>query len=605
LNHKRLFKTINSLDGNANYAKMQIMQRGPKWLGYLVPIGSTPKHSQDSGSRDVVIPTTHLACAAHYLHEDLPMGYLKIIRNPKRTPQSEPIPGSAQVPNSAGGYSFAVDDWTRLDRFLVLGSEGGSYYASERKLTAENASAVLRCINTDGLRTVNRIVEISDKGRAPKNDPAIFALALAMSHGDEETRRAAAEALPKVCRIGTHLFHFADYIDSMRGWGRGLRRAVANWYTSAAAENVAFQAVKYRQRDGWTHRDLLRLSHPTAPSDDHNLVYNWIINGWPSVGDEPHPVKAAQMIWAFERAQTAEKAELLKLIETYRLPREALPTQWLNDADVWNIMLPHMGLTAMLRNLGNMSKVGLLATNNSDATDFVCKILTDMEQLRRARIHPIAVLTALLTYKRGAGVRGSGTWQPLRKVIDALDAAFYKSFGVVEPTNKRLVLALDVSGSMSAGEVAGVPGLTPRVASAAMSLITAATESDYHMMAFSTEFMPLDISPRQRLDDVVKVTGGLPFAGTDCAKPMLWALENKVQADAFIVYTDSETWAGSIHPVQALKQYRDKMGIPAKLIVVGMVANNFSIADKNDGGMLDIVGFDTATPQLMSDFIRE
>jgi len=55
------------------------------------------------------------------------------------TPQSLPIPGSDQVPNSAGGYAWKVDDWTRLHRFLVLGSEGGSYYAIERALTAENA----------------------------------------------------------------------------------------------------------------------------------------------------------------------------------------------------------------------------------------------------------------------------------------------------------------------------------------------------------------------------------------------------------------------------------------------------------------------------------
>jgi 60 kDa SS-A/Ro ribonucleoprotein len=94
------------------------------------------------------------------------------------------------------------------------------------------------------------------------------------------------------------------------------------------------------------------------------------------------------------------------------------------------------------------------------------------------------------------------------------------------------------------------------------------------------------------------------MGGTDCALPMIWALKNKVEVDAFVVYTDSETWHGKIHPVQALREYRDRMGIPAKLIVVGMVANQFSIADPNDAGMLDVVGFDTASPQLIADFAR-
>src|SRR4051812_46632672 len=110
------------------------------------------------------------------------------IKTPTNTPQSEPIPGSAQVPNSGGGYSWAVDDWTRLDRFLVLGSEGGTYYIGERKLTRENAEAVARCITVDGPRTVRRAVEISQAGRAPKNDPAIFALSLCAALGDPATR---------------------------------------------------------------------------------------------------------------------------------------------------------------------------------------------------------------------------------------------------------------------------------------------------------------------------------------------------------------------------------------------------------------------------------
>jgi 60 kDa SS-A/Ro ribonucleoprotein len=110
------------------------------------------------------------------------------------------------------------------------------------------------------------------------------------------------------------------------------------------------------------------------------------------------------------------------------------------------------------------------------------------------------------------------------------------------------------------------------------------------------------ISPRQRLDDVVRQVSSLPMGGTDCALPMVWATKNKVEADAFVVYTDSETWAGNVHPVQALRAYRERMGIAAKLIVVGMVSNGFTIADPSDAGMLDVVGFDTATPQLISGF---
>jgi 60 kDa SS-A/Ro ribonucleoprotein len=256
----------------------------------------------------------------------------------------------------------------------------------------------------------------------------------------------------------------------------------------------------------------------------------------------------------------------------------------------------------MLRNLARMTANGLL-TANAKATAHVLERLGDEQQLRQAHIHPIAVLAALQTYAQGRGMRGQLKWEPLDQIVDALNRAFYLAFGNVTPTGKRIVLALDVSGSMGAGEVGGVPGLTPRVAAAAMALITAATEEQHTIVAFAHQMMQLQITPRQRLDHVIQATSKLSFGGTDCALPMIWAQKHQVEADAFVVYTDSETWFGKIHPAQALQEYRRKMRIPAKLIVVGMVSNGFTIADPNDAGMLDCVGFDAAAPQVIADFI--
>ena len=72
--------------------------------------------------------------------------------------------------------------------------------------------------------------------------------------------------------------------------------------------------------------------------------------------------------------------------------------------------------------------------------------------------------------------------------------------------------------------------------------------------------------------------------------------------DTFVIYTDSETWAGDVHPAEALREYRRRSGIDARLVVVGMVSNGFTIADPNDRGMLDVVGFDAATPALIAGF---
>jgi len=533
----------------------------------------------------------------------------------KTTPQSEPIPGSDQIPNSAGGFVWELDDWARLDRFLILGSEGGTYYIGERELTKNNAAVVARCITADGIRTIDRIVAISESGRAPKNDPAIFSLAMAAKLGDEATRRAAYAALPKVCRIGTHLMHFAEYAQGFGGWGRGMRRAIGAWFNGRPATELAFQLAKYQSRDGWSNRDLLRLSHPRAASPSHDRLFAWAVSG--ELPDGAKDDEALRLIVAMHELRALRDVVAgAQLIRDHKLPRECVPTQWLNFPEVWDALLPAMPMTALIRNLATMTRVGLL-TQSSHATNHVIGQLRDPQRLQKARVHPIAVLAALLTYKAGRGVRGSGTWQPVAKIVDALDAAFYASFGAVEAAGKRMLLALDVSGSMGAGAVAGVPGLTPRVASAAMSLVTAATERDHAFVAFTagasgtgglfggqSELTTLSISPRQRLDDVVAEVGRLPMGGTDCALPMVWAQKHRVDVDTFVIYTDNETWAGGVHPTQALRAYRDARGIPAKLVVVGMTSSGFSIADPEDAGMLDVVGFDTSAPPLIADFAR-
>ena len=517
--------------------------------------------------------------------------------NLQETPQNQPIPGKNMVPNSAGGYTFAVDDWTRLDRFLILGSEGNSYYATEQKLTVENAEAVVRCIQKNGVRVVKRLVEISQTGRAPKNDPALFVLALCSKFGDLETKHTAFDAFNQIVRIGTHLFKFNEEVKGFRGRGRWLRRVNTAWYNTMPSQKLAYQAVKYQQREGWSHRDLLRLTKPVPPNPEHNAIYYWItkgdlIDGAPKILEGTHKIRGLK----------TESHEAAQLIRDYKLPREVVPTELLNYPEVWEALLESMPMTAMIRNLATMTRIGLLKPL-SEAVCVIEQKITDQTALTKARIHPIAILSALKTYAQGHGERGKHTWQPVQSIVDALDEAFYLSFQNVEPSNKRWVLAVDVSGSMDWGMISGVPGLTPRVAAGAMAMITAKTEKQPVITAFSHQMVQVDISAKKRLDDVLNTFSKIRMGGTDCALPMLWALKQKIIADVFVVYTDNETWFGNIHPIQALQKYRQTMGINAKLIVVGMNSNRFSIADPNDGGMLDVVGFDSATPALMADFV--
>lgn len=514
-----------------------------------------------------------------------------------------PADRAGMVVNSQGGYSFAVDDWTLLHRFLILGCEGGSYYATEKKMTQDTAQCVWRCAEADFDRTLNAVVNVSKLGRAPKNDPAIFALAMLASMKSPGSLQAshskrALAYLNDVCRIGTHLFSFMESVKSMRGGGRSLRKAMANWYTERTPLQVAQQITKYQQRNGWSHRDVLRLARPTPKGDFDGLFGYATGKPWQ---DKIQDTAVKDYLLAVEEVkQTTDQERLLQLIEQYRLPWEVLPTEALTSPAIWESLLPHMGITAMLRNLGRLSKLDLF--KNQDVRQLVLSKFADTAKLREQRVHPFSLLLGLTTYQEGHGVRGSMVWKPDAQVVKAVEDAFYASFGAIPVNGTRYLLGLDVSGSMGAETIANTH-ITAREASAVMAMTQFRVEENVTMMAFQHQFTELKLKRSMNLDTVVKKISDLPFGGTDCSLPMEYAMKHNLKVDAFVVYTDSETGYSRKTPKRALEEYRQKTGIPAKLIVVGFVANGFSIADPSDAGMLDIVGFDAAAPEVMTNFI--
>jgi 60 kDa SS-A/Ro ribonucleoprotein len=514
----------------------------------------------------------------------------------RRTPQSQAA-DPRQVPDSAGGFTFTAGKTARLHRFLTLGTDGGTYYASERDITRANAAVVLSWARDRAAELTAEVVAISQAGRAPRSNPALFALAAAASLGDGEGRRAALDALPLVARTGTHLYVFARYVQQFRGWGRGLRRAVGSWYTGKDAESLAYQVLKYRQREGWTHRDLLRLSHPAA-TGAHRPLCDFICGRDADLVELP-------LVQAFISAQAASTADAwVALIGANpSLSWEMLPDAALTEPRVWHALID-AGLpqAALMRQLPRLTRLGVIGPNDLGTTQRVAAQLASPSRLVKARVHPVNVLVALRTYASGISARGQATWEPVSRVTDALDAAFYAAFAAVEPAGKRTMLALDVSGSMTQ-PASGLP-LSCREATAALALVTAATEPQAFVAAFTTHLSPLDISPRQRLDDAIRKVSNLPFGGTDCAQPVLWALASGTEVDHFSVMTDNETWAGHVHPHQALREYREKTGINARMSVVGMTATDFTIADPDDPGTLDVAGFDSAVPSLLADFAR-
>lgn len=508
------------------------------------------------------------------------------------TPQTERLTKN-QKKNNAGGFVYKIDNWKRLSRFLILGSEGGTYYVSESKLTTQNADNVLKCIKEDGKRVVDEAVKVSVNGLSPKNDLALFVLALVALNGDDSSKSYAYANLSKIARIPTHLFTFMKFMkQGNKGWGRAYKRAVQNWYLDKNNMELAYHVTKYQNREGMTHRDALRLSHPKTDDSVKNSIFNYVVKGNVPEGND----KSLQYLKAVNNVSNLSNNNLVSHIKEYKLPLEVIPTIQ-HTKEVYEAILENSPLTWTIRNLSTITRLGLL--DNFDNLKKVVDKLTNPELVMKSRIHPMNVLVALRTYQQGYGIKNN--WVVNQDIVAALNDLFYLSFKNVDTTNSRYLIGVDISGSMGS-RISNMP-ITCAEASMALAMCIKHNEPFCKLMAFDYDFYELPINKNTQLESLLHNRWG--GGATDCAKPMLYAIENNLDIDCFIVLTDNETWAGNIQPMEALRQYRKKTGINAKLIVIGMTSSRFTIADPEDSGSLDIAGFSSDIPALISNFVLD
>ena len=448
-------------------------------------------------------------------------------------PQDRPLPG--EVANSAGGFAWAVDDWARLDRFLVLGSEGGTYYVAERALTLENAerssgaSPPTACVRSRGSSRCRR--QAARRRTIRRSSRSRWRRSSATSRRARRRSRRCRGS----CRTGTHLMHFAEYVQRLRRLGprhaRGDRRLVQR---QARRRRSRIQLVKYQARDGWStatccaSRTRARRRRRTTGCSRGS--------GRRAAGGRVATIRQLALVAAFE----AREARATTVAESSTLVRGARAAARVRADRVADASRPSgrrcsttCRSTAMIRNLATMTRVGLLHAELGRRPRAIVARLGDATRIaKRARCTRSRCCRRSMTYQRGAACAATARGRRSRRSSTRSTRAFYASVRRVEPTGKRTLLALDVSGSMASGAVAGVPGLTPRVASAAMALVTAdrAETAVTRAWRFAERGRRArHLSPRQRLDDVLGRSSGLPFGGTDCALPMLWAREHRAR----------------------------------------------------------------------------
>lgn len=511
--------------------------------------------------------------------------------------QPHPAAPARQVRNNAGGYVFEVNDWDYLDRVLLCGTQEGTYYVTERALTLAALSHVQECLKLDAQRTIDRAVEFSASGRSAKNDWPLAVLALAVAK--DQGAKLAWAALPKVARTWSHVYTFEALLRGFgyRKWGRAHRQALwATMIGSRSVDNVAYQSIKYQERNGIRGADLTRAAHFAAQAktklDKENVGILRVIQ-WMRGDEQGLSYGTPVLVWAAEalKLPSIEPEDAAMLIEDHGVPEQAVPTTLYKHPIVARALLGSMLGTALLRNLRRFQKMGVF--EDESAVDLAVSKLTSPDYLKKHRIHPMQILLAHKAYS----VAGENP-----KITRALETALSLSFGQQEPTGKTQVIALDVSGSMGGTAVNGMP-LTCIEAETVMALAALKAEpNNVHVIAFDTEIKDFCLTPDMTYGAAVLAVGRLVYGGTDCSLGLQYVKNRVPNADALTIFTDSETWAGR-HGFEVLNEINaTRPEKPLKVATVAMAANSFSTLPPDPNHLL-AVGMDASLLTVLNSFL--
>lgn len=514
------------------------------------------------------------------------------------TPQNQPIPGrkAEMVQGRSGGWMFKADQWSMLRRCLLIGTADSTYYAGKYELTDAFVQTLNAAIAIDPERVATEICYASD-GRAINNSAPLFALVLLSMGEGAKAKTAFREAFPQVVRTASHFYEWLNYTKSMRGFGKIVRDVGRAWLAREDVKGLAYQLLKYQQRQGFTNRDVLRLFHLKPPTRDHDRLFEWVTRGWDKLPDEA-PSEALTQIWWYEWLKR-HPSQTHRAIAEGRLTHEMAAPVGKMDKQAWQLLFNTMPIGALLRNLGSLTQLDVLRADEPENLQRVQSVLTNPKYLRKGRIHPIDVLKALKTYQSGGAVgRSKKTWKPVPRITDILEQALELSFEVVKPTGKVFLHAVDVSGSMSWNTVSSM-GLTCCEIATAMALVTAKAEKNYVIRGFATEFRDLKISRRDTFRSALEKASNQNFGGTDASVAYDWMLQHRFKADVICFWTDSESWAGRRHPSQALAEYRRRVNPNAKAVYVTLTPYNITLVDPDDPLSWDLGGFDPGIPRLI------
>jgi 60 kDa SS-A/Ro ribonucleoprotein len=490
--------------------------------------------------------------------------------------------------NYEGAPSFVRNDEEALVRVLTTGTFEPTFYATDLKLAQEALAIFAQFASNDPHFLAQAILYARTEGLlriAP-----ITALVVLSASTNADAKELFRRIFHKVIQTPGDLQDFIMLCrqKTLRGMGKAVTHAAGRWLASISQ----YHAIKYgAESQEMSLRDIYRLTRPKL-TGEANAIARWIVKG------EVAPDSGLTHILGYERFKAAARAyrenptesgeqEMLALIAEHRLPWEVVTSQVAGSTAVWTAMAHQMPYMALLRNLNNALKYGVVG--REAALAYICATLGDPERVAKSKQLPFRFVSALKAIEKETGERV----ERLRAVLnDALEL----SFANMPELGARVLIANDISGSMSAkpssrsdmtmAELAGI------FAAAAFKKAT-----DGEIVSFDTQAHPRAVETSQRLTEIAQAiseNGG----GTSLSAPLEYAFAGKRVYDVAIFLADSESWVDHLTKnrgaLDLIREYRQRVHPALKCFFVQLLPYRHAITPQDEPDCYYLYGWNSS-----------
>lgn len=157
---------------------------------------------------------------------------------------------------------------TQLRRFLYTSMEQPRYIAGNPELYNYYAPEKLKSVvdilkGSNPEKLLNIIQIVNSENILPRRETLFFALAVAiLSDSSYSFRHQAYQTVLQIIKNDKDLFEFIKFFTKIRKtFPSGLNKLISTYYLSKDPFELAKDVAKSNGYHGWTHKDLIKLSH--------------------------------------------------------------------------------------------------------------------------------------------------------------------------------------------------------------------------------------------------------------------------------------------------------------------------------------------------------